>query len=345
MHSVSSSVAELELLEMGSSASSGSLESLTTSSTPKSVGAEQEGVLPREVHKLDVSYGGALTDLRDLTDSLHLDVAGVEESHVDESCQILNQHEAPSCKPCTYEFVTDEVIPPEVALEKQLDPLTSYTPWDTSHFLPAVCEGGSVESPDLSSEVQLLVDALVRHPVLQNGNSYIGPGVAPTKGNLKNGNIGAGVAPTEGNSKEENVDAFKAFFNLGHTIPSSSREKNFPGWSMHGNSVVDENVGRPREDLHNLCAKYRWTMPKYESCDGYPQGPSHLPRFAFFVSISCWLMKAGSTYDYDVSDIECEGDPMNNKSRAMDSAASYALAWLQENFEAGRTPVPAKYFR
>ncbi|CAM6106501.1 unnamed protein product [Calypogeia fissa] len=326
MRSVSSSVAELELLEMGSSASSGSLESLTTSSTPKSVGAEQEGVLPLEVHKLDMSYGGALPDLRDLTDSLHLDVAGVEESHVDESYQILNQHEAPSCKPCTYEFVTDEVIPPEVALEKQQDPFTSYTPLDTSHFQPAVCEGGSVESPDLSSEVQLLVDALVRHPVLQNGNSYIGPGVAPTKGN----------------SKE---DAFKAFFNLGHTIPSSSREKNFPGWSVHGNSVVAENAGKPREDLHNLCAKYRWTTPNYESCDGYPQGPSHLPRFAFFVSISCWLMKAGSTYDYDVSDIECEGDPMNNKSRAMDSAASYALAWLQENFEAGRTPVPAKYFR
>ncbi|CAM6115089.1 unnamed protein product [Calypogeia fissa] len=302
MHSVSSSVAELELLEMGSSASSGSLESLTTLVLPKVLVQNRRGYF---------------------LVSLHLDVAGVEGIHVDESYQILNQHEAPSCKPCTYEFVTDEVIPPEVPVEKQQDPLTSYMPLDTSHFQPAVCESG-VESPDLSSEVQLLVDALVRHPVLQNGNSYIGPGVAPTKGN----------------SKEENVDAFKAFFNLGHTIPSSSRENNFPGWSMHGNSVVDENVGRPREDLHSLCAKYRWTMPKYEPCDGYPQGPSHLPRFAFFVSISCWLMKVGSTYDYDVSDIECEGDPMNNKSRAMDSAASYALAWLQENFKAGRTPVP-----
>ncbi|CAM6101530.1 unnamed protein product [Calypogeia fissa] len=143
----------------------------------------------------------------------------------------------------------------------------------------------------------------------------------------------------------QSVEGGKGFLDGEHTVPSSSRETKISGLSTHSNSLVDENVGRPRADLHNLCAKYGWTMPKYEPCPGYPQGPSHEPRFAFSVSISCWLTKPGSTFDYDVLPIKCEGDPMNNKPRAMDSAAACAIALLQENFESGRTLVPAKYFR
>ncbi|KAG6546729.1 hypothetical protein Mapa_011918 [Marchantia paleacea] len=85
--------------------------------------------------------------------------------------------------------------------------------------------------------------------------------------------------------------------------------------------LFDENVGRPREELHNICAKNKWEMPVYAQSDR--QGPPHAPRFTYIVRVK--FHDRLSEYE-----IECEGEAMGDTKRAMDSAASQAIAYLQQ---------------
>ncbi|BBN17070.1 endoribonuclease Dicer [Marchantia polymorpha subsp. ruderalis] len=85
--------------------------------------------------------------------------------------------------------------------------------------------------------------------------------------------------------------------------------------------IYDEYVGRPREELHNICAKNKWEMPVYAPCD--VKGPPHAPRFTYIVRVK--FHDRLSEYE-----IECEGEAMGDTKRAMDSAASQAIAYLQQ---------------
>ncbi|KAL3680222.1 hypothetical protein R1sor_023178 [Riccia sorocarpa] len=105
-----------------------------------------------------------------------------------------------------------------------------------------------------------------------------------------------------------------------HPLSAVPRGPVLPGWLPKARTY-DVTVGRAREELYIICAKNHWAAPVFAPKE--TSGPPHDRRFTYMVSVT---ISTGSLE----FDIECEGEPMTNTKRAMDSAAERAIAWIRQ---------------